>query len=53
MRKDAVLNLVLAKKERLVGNVNLKGSLGCSDHEIMEFQGSKEGGQQDHYLEPL
>lgn len=22
---------------RLVGNVNLKGSLGCSDHEMVDF----------------
>ncbi|GAB0175888.1 hypothetical protein GRJ2_000054000 [Grus japonensis] len=33
-----MLDLVLTKKEGLVGNVKLKGSLGCSDHEMVEFK---------------
>ncbi|GAB0193175.1 hypothetical protein GRJ2_001782800 [Grus japonensis] len=33
-----MLDLVLTNKEGLVGNVKLKGSLGCSDHEIVEFK---------------
>ncbi|GAB0193807.1 hypothetical protein GRJ2_001846000 [Grus japonensis] len=33
-----MLELVLTNKEGLVGNVNLKGSLGCSDHEMVEFK---------------
>ncbi|GAB0187279.1 cAMP-dependent protein kinase inhibitor alpha [Grus japonensis] len=33
-----MLDLVLTQKERLVGNVNLKGSLGCSDHDMVEFK---------------
>ncbi|PKU33655.1 hypothetical protein llap_16036 [Limosa lapponica baueri] len=37
-RKGAVLDLVLTNKEGLVGNVKLKGSLGCSDHEIVAFK---------------
>ncbi|PKU34102.1 rna-directed dna polymerase from mobile element jockey-like [Limosa lapponica baueri] len=37
-RKGAVLDLVLTNKEGLVGNVKLKGSLGCSDHEMVEFK---------------
>jgi len=33
-----VLDLVLTNKDGLVGNVKLKGSLGCSDHEMVEFK---------------
>ena len=33
-----MLDLVLTNKEGLVGNVKLKGSLGCSDHEMLEFK---------------
>ncbi|GAB0180659.1 hypothetical protein GRJ2_000531200 [Grus japonensis] len=38
MRRGVVLDLVLSDKEGLVGNVKLKGSLGCSDHEMVEFK---------------
>ncbi|GAB0190215.1 hypothetical protein GRJ2_001486800 [Grus japonensis] len=38
MMRGAMLELVLTNKEGLVGNVKLKGSLGCSDHEMMEFK---------------
>ncbi|PKU32130.1 dtw domain-containing protein 2 [Limosa lapponica baueri] len=38
MRKGTVLDLVLTNKEGLVGNVKFKGSLGCSDHEMVEFK---------------
>ncbi|KAF1424440.1 hypothetical protein FQV24_0004339, partial [Spheniscus mendiculus] len=37
-RRGAMLDLVLANKEGLVGNVKLRGSLGCSDHEMVEFK---------------
>jgi len=37
-RRGAMLNLVLTNKEGLVGNVKLKSSLGCSDHETVEFK---------------
>ncbi|GAB0185298.1 hypothetical protein GRJ2_000995100 [Grus japonensis] len=37
-RRGAMLNLVLTNKEGLVGNVKLKGSLGCSDHEMVELK---------------
>jgi len=37
-RKGAMLDLVLTTNEWLVGNVKLKGSLGCSDHEMLEFK---------------
>ncbi|GAB0187691.1 hypothetical protein GRJ2_001234400 [Grus japonensis] len=38
MRGGAMLDLVLTNKEGLVGDVKLKGSLGCSDHEMVEFR---------------
>ncbi|GAB0175827.1 triadin [Grus japonensis] len=38
MRRGAMLDLVLTNKEGLVGDVKLKGSLGCSDHEMVEFK---------------
>ncbi|GAB0209472.1 hypothetical protein GRJ2_003414300 [Grus japonensis] len=37
-RSGAMLDLVLTNKEGLVGNVKLNGSLGCSDHEMVEFK---------------
>ncbi|GAB0177491.1 hypothetical protein GRJ2_000214400 [Grus japonensis] len=33
-----MLDLILTKKEGLVGDVKLKGSLGCSDHKMVEFR---------------
>lgn len=32
-----MLDLVLTNKEGLVGNVKIKSSLGCGDHEKVEF----------------
>ncbi|GAB0204934.1 mitochondrial enolase superfamily member 1 [Grus japonensis] len=37
-RRGAMLDLVLTSEEGLVGDVKLKGSLGCSDHEMVEFK---------------
>ncbi|KAM9653655.1 uncharacterized protein ACIBXB_010484 [Morphnus guianensis] len=37
-RRGAMLDLILTSKEGLVGNVKLKGSLGYSDHEMVEFK---------------
>ena len=37
MKRGGMLDPALTNKEGLVGNVKLKGSLGCSDHE-MEFK---------------
>ena len=37
-RRGAMLDLVLTNKEGLVGNVKVKGSLGCSDHKMVEFK---------------
>ncbi|GAB0202533.1 mitochondrial enolase superfamily member 1 [Grus japonensis] len=33
-----MLDLVLTNKDGLVGDVKLKGGLGCSDHEMVEFR---------------
>lgn len=38
MRRGALLVIGLTNRERLVRNVKLKGSLHCSDHEIVEFE---------------
>ncbi|GAB0188654.1 mitochondrial enolase superfamily member 1 [Grus japonensis] len=37
-RRGAMLDLTLTNKEGLVGDGKLKGSLGCSDHETVEFR---------------
>ncbi|KAJ7422549.1 hypothetical protein WISP_37385 [Willisornis vidua] len=37
-RRVVVLDLVLTNKERLVGDVKVKDSLGCSDHEMVKFE---------------
>ncbi|GAB0186660.1 hypothetical protein GRJ2_001131300 [Grus japonensis] len=37
-RRGAMLDLVLTNKEGLVRNVKLKGTLGCSDHKMVEFK---------------
>jgi len=37
IRRDALLGLILAN-EGVVGNVKAKGSLGCSDHEMVEIR---------------
>jgi len=38
LRRGAVLALVLSSREGLVENVELKGSFGCSDCEMVEFE---------------
>ncbi|GAB0181788.1 mitochondrial enolase superfamily member 1 [Grus japonensis] len=37
-RRGVLLELVLTKKERLVEDVKVGGSLGCNDHEMVEFR---------------
>ncbi|GAB0178017.1 hypothetical protein GRJ2_000267000 [Grus japonensis] len=37
-RRGAMQDLILTDKEGLVGDVKLKGSLGCSDHKMVEFK---------------
>ncbi|GAB0202608.1 hypothetical protein GRJ2_002726400 [Grus japonensis] len=38
MRRGAMLDLILTNKEGLIGDVKLKGSLGCSDHKMVEIK---------------
>ncbi|GAB0180032.1 hypothetical protein GRJ2_000468500 [Grus japonensis] len=42
-RRGAMLDLVLTNKEGLIGDVKLEGSLGCSDHEMVEFNSAEFG----------
>ncbi|GAB0209615.1 hypothetical protein GRJ2_003427200 [Grus japonensis] len=37
-RRGMLLDLVLPNKEGLVGDVKVGGSLGCNDHEMVEFR---------------
>ncbi|GAB0190175.1 mitochondrial enolase superfamily member 1 [Grus japonensis] len=37
-RREVLLDLVLMNKEGPVGDMNAGGSLGCSDHEMVEFR---------------
>lgn len=37
-RRGALLDLTLTNKERLIGDVKVKGCLGCSDQEMVEFR---------------
>jgi len=53
MRTGAVLDLVLTNKEGLVRNVKLKGSLGCSDHEMVEFKILRAAGRAHNKLTTL
>ena len=43
--RGAMLDLVLTNKERMVEKVKVKGSLGCSDHKIVEFKILRAGRQ--------
>jgi len=38
MRRGVLLELVLTNEERLVEDVKVGGSLGCIDHEMVEFR---------------
>lgn len=37
-RRGALLALALANKDELVGDLQVSGSLGCSDHGMVEFR---------------
>lgn len=37
-KKSAMLDFVLTVEEGLVSNMKFKGSLGCSDQEMVEFK---------------
>jgi len=38
MRRGVLLDFVLTNKDGLVEDVKVGGSLGCSDHELVEFR---------------
>jgi len=38
MRRGTMLDLVHTNKEGLVGNMKIKGGLGCNAHEMAEFK---------------
>ena len=37
MKRGALLDLLLTRKEGLIGNMKVKCILGCSEHEVVEF----------------
>lgn len=43
LEKCSMLDFVLTSREGLLGNVKLKASLGCSDHEMMELKNLRAG----------
>jgi len=44
-----LLDLILTNKQGLIGDVKIKGSFGCSGHEMVEFRIlRKEGEKQAH-----
>jgi len=36
-QRDAILDLMLTSESDLIAGVKTRGSLGCSDHELVEF----------------
>lgn len=52
-RRGNELDLILTNKEGLVGNVNPKGRLGCSDRETVEFEILREKRRADRELTAL
>ncbi|RMC20195.1 hypothetical protein DUI87_01041 [Hirundo rustica rustica] len=47
-RRGAILDLVLANKKGLVGNVKFKSRLGCSDHEMVAFENLRAAARRMH-----
>ena len=43
-RGDAILDLVVTNASELVGDVNIRGSLGCRDHALVELMLLRETG---------
>ena len=41
--RGARLDLILTRKEGLVGNVKVKGKLGCGGHRVVELRSLKGG----------
>jgi len=44
-RGDAILDLMVTKASELIGDVKIGGSLGCSDHALVEFTVLRDMGQ--------
>ncbi|GAB0178578.1 hypothetical protein GRJ2_000323100 [Grus japonensis] len=42
MKRGTLLDLILTNNKGLVGNMKFKSSLGCSDHEVVEFRAPHE-----------
>lgn len=43
MRGDALLGFTLTNTEGLIRDVQVRGSFGCSDHEVAEFRITRGG----------
>ncbi|XP_065438446.1 uncharacterized protein LOC135981058 [Chrysemys picta bellii] len=52
-RGEAVLDLILTNREELVENVKVEGSLGESDHEIIEFAILTKGRRENSKIETM
>lgn len=44
-RRDVLLGLLLVNSEDIIGEVNVGGSLGCSDHSLVELSILRDIGQ--------
>ncbi|KAK4830133.1 hypothetical protein QYF61_008560 [Mycteria americana] len=44
-RRDAILDLMVTNASELIGDVKIGGSLGCSDHALVEFAVLRDMGQ--------
>ncbi|XP_065440587.1 mitoferrin-1 isoform X1 [Chrysemys picta bellii] len=52
-RGEAVLDLILTNREELVENLKVEGSLGESDHEIIEFAILRKGRRENSKIETM
>ncbi|GAB0205431.1 hypothetical protein GRJ2_003008700 [Grus japonensis] len=52
-RRNALLDFILANKEGLTWDVKIKGSLGCSDCEMVEFRILRAGRRVKSKITPL
>ena len=44
-RGDAILDLLVTNTSELIGDIKIGGSLGCSDHALVEFAVLRDMGQ--------
>ncbi|PKU41381.1 rna-directed dna polymerase from mobile element jockey- hypothetical protein [Limosa lapponica baueri] len=52
-REDVILDLMVTNASELVGDVKIRGSLGCSDHALVEFAVLKDMGQANSKVRTL